>query len=139
MPRDREEILRRMEDRVSTVSGWLAARRAADERRLERLRAVADSLRRDIEKEIARSAHDELARARASIDGTNTGAGAPPPPAALGREELDELMRHLQLTATLLPRLSNLDDPGWRPAHDEYERSWAEVRRAYEDRRGAAP
>jgi hypothetical protein len=139
MPRDREELLRRIDDRLATVSSWLAARRAADERRLERLRAVADSLRRDVAKEIVRSAHDEEARVRARIDGMKTGDGVPPPPAALRREELDELMRHLQLTATLLPRLSNLDDPGWRPAHEEYERSWAEVRRAYEDRRGAAP
>jgi len=139
MPQDREELLRRIDDRLSSVSRWLAARRAADERRLERLRAVAESLRRDIEKEIARPAHDELARVRAAVDGRETGDGVPPPPAALRREELDELMRHLQLTATLLPRLSNLDDPGWRPAHEEYERSWAEVRRAYEDRRGAAP
>lgn len=139
MPRDREELLRRIEDRLSTVSKWLAARRAADERRLEGLRALVEWVRRELESEIARSAHDALARVRAATDGMDGGDGMPPPPAALRREELESLRRHLQLTATLLPRLSNLDDPGWGPAHEEYERSWEGVRHAYEEGRGARP
>ena len=58
-------------------------------------------------------------------------------PATIRREELDAMRRHLRVTATLLPHLSNLDDPGWGPAHEEYERSWDEIHRAME--RDAAP
>jgi len=54
------------------------------------------------------------------------------PRTALRREELEALRRHLQRTGTLLPYLSNLDDPRWGPAHEEYERSWDEVERAFE-------
>lgn len=138
MRHDREEVLRHIEERLSRVSGWLAARRAADERRLERLRAVAESVRRDVQKELARSEHDTSARVRAAIEGMERDGGPRPPP-VLRREELDALMHHLQLTATLLPHVSNLDDPDWRAAHEEYERSWDEVRRAYQDGRGVPP
>jgi hypothetical protein len=47
------------------------------------------------------------------------------------------MRRHLRLTTTLLPHVSNLDDPGWGPAREEYERSWDEVHRAMQG--GAAP
>ncbi len=56
----------------------------------------------------------------------------PPPHGALRREEIQALRRHLRLTARLLPHISNLDDPGWGPAREEYERSWEEVGRAFE-------
>lgn len=139
---DRHEFLRVLEDRVSRVQAWLAERRRAGEHDLERLRADLATFRQAVSQArsgAAQEAHDALAHARAALADMEGEYAVPPGSAALRREELDELMRHLQLTATLLPRLSNLDDPGWRPAHEEYERSWAQVRRAFEERRGAAP
>ncbi|HEY6100699.1 MAG TPA: hypothetical protein VIW03_14775 [Anaeromyxobacter sp.] len=132
MYRDREELLRRMEDGLSAVSSWLSARRAAGGERVERLHARLESVRQEIRNEAVQSARDALARARVAIDEMDRDDDAPPPPRALRREELQSLRRHLELTARLLPRLSNLDDPSWRSAHAEYERSWGELTRAFE-------
>jgi len=137
MPHDREELLWLIEDRLSIASRWLAGRRVAGEREVEQLRADLDSVGREIRKDAAHSAHDALARARATLDDMDRELDAPPVPATIGREEFDAMRRHLRLTATLLPHVSNLDDPGWGPAREEYERSWDEVHRAM--RGGAAP
>ncbi len=137
MLHDREELLRLLEDRLSTVSRWLAARRVAAERHVEELGAHLASARREIRKDAAQSAHDALARTRATLDDMDREIDAPPGPATIRREELDAMRRHLRLTATLLPHVSNLDDPGWRSAREEYERSWEEIHLAME--RGAAP
>ncbi len=136
MFRDREELLWLIEDRLSIASRWLAARRAAGEREVEQLRADLDSVRREIRKDTAHSVHDALARARATLDDMERELDAPSIP-AIRSEELDAMRRHVRLTATLLPHVSNLDDPGWGPAHEEYERSWDEIHRAMEH--GAAP
>ena len=136
MARDRDELLRRIEETLSTISSWLAVRRSVGGRHLERLRARLESVRREIGKESAEAAHDALVRIRAGIEDLERDETAPRPPAALRREELQALKHHLQLTAALLPRLSNLDDPGWRLAHAEYERSWDRLTRAFDS--GAA-
>ncbi len=130
MPRDREELLWLIEDRLSTISRWLGARRVAGERHLETVRAHLESARRELREDTRTSVRDALARARATLDDMDRELDAPPGPATLRREELDAMKRHLRLTATLLPHVSNLDDPGWRAAHDEYERSWDEIHRA---------
>jgi hypothetical protein len=57
---------------------------------------------------------------------------APPPHGAIRREELRAMRRHLQVTATVLPHVSNLDDPWWGPAYEKYERSWDDLHRAFE-------
>lgn len=132
MYRDREEILRRMEDTLSAVSSWLAARRAAGEERVERLHARVESVRQELRNEAVQSARDALARARVAIDEMDRDHDVPPPRGALRREDLRSLRRHLELTARLLPRLSNLDHPSWRSAHAEYERSWGELTRVFE-------
>ena len=138
MPGNREELRWTMvEDRLSTVSRWLAARRDADEREVEQLRADLDSVWRELREHAAKSMRHGLARARATLDDMDRDLDAPPRPATIRREELDAMRRHLRVTATLLPHLSNLDDPGWGPAHEEYERSWDEIHRAME--RDAAP
>ncbi len=129
MPRDRKELRWMLEDRLSTASRWLAARRDAGERELEELRAHLESVQRELRKDAAQSVRDALARARATLDDMDREIDAPPGPAAIRREELEAMRRHLRVTATLLPHLSNLDDPGWGPAHEEYERSWDEILR----------
>src|SRR5512138_1116665 len=138
MPRDREEIRWTIvEDRLSAASRWLAARRHAHEAGLESARANLDRVRRELREDAAQSVRDALARARATLDDMDRELDAPRTHATIRREELDAMRRHLRVTATLLPHLSNLDDPGWGPAHEEYERSWDEIRRAME--RDATP
>src|SRR5512138_2469510 len=138
MPGSREELRWTIvEDRLATASRWLAARRDADEREIEQLRADLDSVWREFREHAAKSIRHGLARARARLDDMDRELDAPPVPATIRREELDAMRRHLRLTATLLPHLSNLDDPGWGPAHEEYERSWDEILRVM--KRDATP
>ncbi len=133
MPGHREELRWTIvEDRLSTVSRWLAARRDADEREVEQLRADLDSVWRELREHAAKSMRHGLARARARLDAMDCDLDPIPRPATIRREELDAMKRHLRVTATLLPHLANLDDPGWGPAHEEYERSWDEIHRAME-------
>lgn len=142
MPPDRHEFLRVLEGRVSRVQDWLAERRHAGEHDLERLRARLSTLRQAVSQArqgTAQEAHDALAHARAALADIEGEYEGPPISGALGGEELRALRRNLRLTATLLPHLSNLDDPDWRRAHDDYDRSWDEVHRAFEERRGTAP
>ncbi len=137
MARDHEELLWNLEDRLSTVSRWLAARRIAGARRAEQLRAHLESARRELRRNGAHSVHAALARARATLDDMDRELAAPPADATIHREELDAMRHHLRVTGTLLPHVYNLDDPGWLPAHEEYERSWDEVVEVIQ--RGATP
>ena len=82
----------------------------------------------------AEDAHDVVARAQASLEDMERDGEVPPPHGVLEREEVQALKRHLRLTARLLPHISNLDDPAWGPAHNEYERSWDELQRAFDGR-----
>ncbi len=132
MTRDRQEMLRRIEDRLTEVSAWLAAERVVCEQRLEQLRAAVESARRDLRTSAAESMHDALGRAGAAVGDMERDFQIPPPHATFPREEIQALSRHLRLTATLLPHLSNLDDPGGRRAHEDHERSWYELHRAFE-------
>ncbi len=138
MPGHREELRWTVvEDRLSTASRWLAARRDAGEREVEELRAHLESVRRDLRTDAAQSVRDARARARATLDDMDRELEPPRTHATIRREELEAMRRHLRVTATLLPHLSNLDDPGWGPAHEEYERSWDEILRLM--KRNATP
>ncbi len=137
MPHDREELLGLIEDRLSIASRWLSARRDAADRHLEPVRARLDFTRRELRVDVARSIRHALARVHAKLEDLDRELDVPPAPATIRREELDAMRRHVRLTATLLPHVSNLDDPGWRSAREEYERSWEEIHLAME--RGAAP
>ena len=138
MPGNREELRWTIvEDRLSTASRWLAARRVAGEGHLETLRAHLESVRHELRKDAAQSVRDALARAHATLEDMDREIDAPPRPARIRREELEAMRRHLRVTATLLPHLSNLDDPCWGPAHAEYERSWDEILRVM--KRDATP
>lgn len=127
---------------MSRISSWLADRRRVGEQAPERdLHARVELLRRDISRArhaAAEAAHDALSSARASLDDMARDYEVPPARTALRREELVALRHHLQRTGRLLPFLSNLDDPGWSAAHEEYERSWDEVERTFEAEGGAA-
>jgi len=120
MDRDRHEILRALGEQLSRVSGWLASRRRpGDESAPEQLR-------------------DAIASAHAALDDMEHDYEAPPALIAFRREELGALRHHLRLTARLLSHLSNVDDPDWEPARAELDRSWDEMRRAFEAPGGAA-
>ncbi len=139
MRRHRNEAARMVEDRLSRLSGWLAARRRVGEADVEQLHARVESLRRELSRArevAAEEAHEALARARAALEDMERDHEVPLSRASLRREELDVLKRHFRLTAALLPHLSNLDDPRWGRAREQYERSWEEVHRAFEAQGG---
>lgn len=142
MEHDRHGFLRQLEHRLSRVSGWIAARRRPGGQASEQdLHARVELLRRDISRArhaAADAAHDTVASARTTLDDMARDYEVPPPHTALRREELEALRRHLQHTGSLLPHLSNLDDPRWGAALEEYERSWDEVERAFEAKGGGA-
>jgi hypothetical protein len=56
----------------------------------------------------------------------------PPPHFALQPEEAVAFRRYLASVARLEPIISNLDDPRWDAAHEEYERAWSEMERAFQ-------
>jgi hypothetical protein len=114
MDPDRHEILRAVGEQLSRVSSWLASRRRpGDESAPEEVRHA-------------------IASGRAALDDMEHDYEAPPAHVAFRREELQALRRHLGLTARLLSHLSNVDDPDWEPARAEVDRSWDEMRRAFE-------
>lgn len=131
-----KSVASRTEDRLSVGSAWLATRRSAGARHLARLHSHLESARRKVRSGTAHLVRCALARAREAADEVERDMerdyGAAPRRPGFRREELEALRRHLQLTAALLPHLSNLDDPAWRPAHEAYERSWDELYRAFE-------
>ena len=141
MNQDRHELLRELEERLSRVSRWLADRRPIGDQGWERCRALLESVQRDIARARqagAQEVRDVVTSARASLDDMERDFEVPHVRGTFRREELQALRRHLKITAKLLPHLSNLDDPGWGPAHEEYERSWDELRCAFEADGGAA-
>lgn len=129
-----KSVASRTEDRLSVLSAWLATRRSAGARHLARLHAHLESAPREVRSGSAHLMQDALARAREVADEVERDMerdyGAAPPRPGFRREELQALRRHIRLTSALLPHLSNLDDPAWRPAHEAYERSWDELLRA---------
>ncbi|ABS27496.1 hypothetical protein [Anaeromyxobacter sp. Fw109-5] len=142
MERDRERFLRKLDGRLSRVSSWLAARERGGEQMGDRdLRLRIETLRREISRArqaLADAAHEGMARARAAVDDLARDYhdhDVAAPRAAPRREELAALRRHLQRTAMLVHHLANLDDPYWGRARQEYERSWTEVKRAFEEGR----
>ena len=141
MSHDRHQRIRRLEDRLSLVSTCVAARRGAGEHHLQQLHLQLESARRGLRTTTAQFLQDGLARARAVADEVERDMerdyGAAPPRLGFRRDGLRALRRHMQLAFALAPHLSNLDDPGWRSAHDAYQRSWDEVYRAFEGPAGA--
>lgn len=133
--REREGFLARVEESLSRVSGWLSARRGGGEvagtgdrpRRIEAFRGEVARARRAL----AETARADLARARASLEDLRHDYEVPPQHTTLTRAELEAFRRHLRTTARLLGDLSNVDSPSWDRAHEEYERSWEEVERAF--------
>lgn len=141
MARVRDDWLRELEDRLGRVSTWLAGRRRAGEQVPDRLHARLQSVLRDISGARHAAAHDvhrAVTRARATLEDLDQDYDVPPGHVALRREELQALRSHLRLVAHLLPHVSNLDDPGWPAAHEDYERSWGEVQRVLDPEGGAA-
>lgn len=141
MERDRERVLRKLDGRLSRVSSWLGAREWGGEQAGDRdLRLRIDALRREISRVrdalLDDAAHENLARARAAVDDLARdyhGSDVARPRAVPRREEVEALWRHVKRTALLVHHLSNLDDPYWGRARQEYERSWTEVKRAFEE------
>jgi hypothetical protein len=137
----REDFLRELEGRLAHLSTWLAGRRRAGEQVPDRLHARVQSVMGDIagvRHAAANDVHHVVARARATLEDIDRDYEAPPSHVALRREEFQALRWHLRLVARLLPHVSNLDDPGWAAAHEEYERSWGEVRHALDPEGSAA-
>ena len=133
--RDRESVLRRMEERLSRASGWLSQRRHGGQPGGDDLQARTLALKDGIAR-LRRSAttrvQEDLARARASVDDMGTDYDVPPPHFALKPAEAEAFGRYLAAVGRLEPIISNLDDPRWDVAHEEYERAWAEMERAFE-------
>ncbi|WP_242392961.1 hypothetical protein [Anaeromyxobacter oryzisoli] len=132
----REGFLRRLEDGLTRMSGWMTARRRGGEHgapvpadtRLEAIRRDVARLRRAA----VRIEQDDVARIRRSLDDMTGDYEVPSPYVALSHGEREALRRHLRTTARLLRDRSDLDDPNWEPANEEYDRSWADLERAFE-------
>lgn len=139
--RERDSFLRRIEERLSRVSGWLGERWRGEKASAGDLHARMETVRREIaraRRSAGAAAHEDLTRVRATLDDLRADYDVPPPHYAFRRAELDAFRRHLQTAARLASVLSNVDDPGWDAASEEYERSWAEVERAFESEGDAA-
>jgi hypothetical protein len=138
----RESFLGRLEDGLTRMSGWLAARRrGSDPAGFREQHARLEAARREVasaRRAISERAHADLAHVRASFDDMKGDYDVPSPHVALSHEEREALRRHLHTTARLLRDRSNLDDPNWEPANEEYDRSWAELERAFEPEGSAA-
>jgi hypothetical protein len=141
MSYDRHQHIRRLEDRLSLVSTWVAARRDAGVHHVQQLHAQLESAQRSLRAATAQVLQDAPACARAAADEVERDmepdCGAAPPRPGFRREGLRALRRCMQLTFALAPHLPNLDDPGWRSAHEAYERSRDEVYRVFEGAAGA--
>jgi hypothetical protein len=135
--REHDSFLQRLEERSSRVAGWLSARRHGGGAGERDLHARAEALREEVaraRRALAHTVHEDVARVRASVEDMRRDYDAPPPHYALQRAELEALRRHLHLTALLVPELANADSPRWDEANEQYERSWLEVERAFEER-----
>ena len=139
--REHEGLLGRLEERLIRMSGWLAARRGAEGAGAHHARDRLDALRRELaraRRAVAETARADLERVRDGFEDLKRDYDAPPPHTALSRAELEAFRRHLHTTARLVRDLSTADSPAWNRANEEYERSWAEVERAFESEGGAA-
>jgi hypothetical protein len=140
--RAHESFLRRLEERFSRVSGWLAARqRGSGQAGTPHPHAPIAALRREIaeaRQAIAETTRADLARVHASLDDLKRDYDVPPPRTALSRAELEAFRRHLHTTARLLRDMSTADNPNWDQAEEEYERSWEELERSFESEGGTA-
>jgi hypothetical protein len=133
---DREGFLKRLEERLSRMSGWLAERRSGQEQahapdlhgRMEGLRRETARLRQAV----TRTTRMDLDRVRATLEDMKTDYDVPPQHTSLRREEREAFRRHLHTTAHLVRDLASADSPGYDRAEEEYERSWEELRRAFE-------
>ncbi len=140
--REHDSFLKRLEETFSRVSAWVAEHRGGEESGSHRGHARIEALRRelaDARRAIRETSRADLARVRASVADLQRDYDVPPPHTALSRAELDALRRHLHVTARLLRDLSDVDSPRWNQAHDEYDRSWAEVERARTEGEPASP
>jgi hypothetical protein len=139
--RDRESVLRRLEERLSRVSGWLSERLHGDEPGAKDVVARTLAIRDDVarlRRSFGEVAHEDLAKVRASMVSLRNDYDVPPPRFALRPEELKAFQRYLATTARLEPIISNLDDPRWDAAHQEYERAWAAMEAMFEPEGSAA-
>jgi hypothetical protein len=140
--REHESFLRRLEDTLSRAAGWLAARRHGEQAGTEDGRhARVDALRREVaeaRRAVAETARADLARVRAGLDELKRDYDVPLQHTGLGRGELEAFRRHLHTTGRLVHDLSTADNPRWDEANEEYERSWADVERAFEEEGGSA-
>ncbi len=140
--REHEGFLRRLEETLSLMTGWLATRRRGGEQAGTRDRhAPVEALRHEIaeaRRAIAETTRADLARVRANLDDLKRDYDVPPPHTALTRAELEAFRRHLHTTARLLRDLSTADSPTWDQANEEYERSWEQLERAFESEGGSA-
>jgi hypothetical protein len=141
--RERESFLASVEQRLSRVAGWLAARRRGEGAGERDLHARTEALREELaraRRAVGEAVHEDVARVRASLEDMKSDYDVPPPHYALHAEELEALRRHAHTTARLIPELASADSPRWDEANEEYERSWAEVERAFEEEgRAASP
>jgi hypothetical protein len=132
--RDRESVLRRLEERLSRVSGWLSERRHGGQPGAGDLPARTDALKSEVSRlrrSLGELAHEDLGRARASVEAMGEDYDVPPPRFGLQPQEAEAFRRYLAAVARLEPIISNLDDPRWDVAHEEYERAWDEMERAF--------
>ncbi len=140
--RDRESFLRRVEERLARMSRWLADRRRGEQTLAGDLHGRTEALRRELARArqaFGGAAHEDLARVHAALEDMKSDYDAPTPHFALRRTELEAFRHHLHTTARLARELSTADSPGWNAANEEYERSWAELERAFEAEGDAAP
>jgi hypothetical protein len=140
---ERESFLNRVERGLSRISARLAARQ-----HVQQAQAGApphdtgtEALRSQIERArqaIRETAHEDLDRVLASVEGMKEDYGAPLQHSALRPGELEAFRRLMRTTARSLHDRSNLDTPDWDRANEEYDRSWADVERAFESEGDAA-
>jgi hypothetical protein len=134
--RERESFLKRLDERLSRMSGWLAERQRGDEKAVHaRLEALRRELA-DARRAVAETAKDDLARVHASLEDMRADYDVPPPNGSFTRAELEAFRRHLHTTARLLHDLSTADSPRWAAADEEYDRSWTELLNAVESKGG---
>ncbi len=139
--REHESFLRRLEETLSRAAEWLSARRHGEQAGADDRHARVEALRREIAKArhaVAETARADLARVRAGLDDLKRDYDVPLQHTGLGRGELEAFRRHLHTTALLVHDLSTADNPRWDEANEEYERSWADVERAFEAEGGSA-
>jgi hypothetical protein len=102
--------------------------------RLKQVRAELERVRRSI----GAVAQEDRERVRASLDALREDYDVPPPHFAVRPEETEAFQRYLATAYRLAPILSNLDDPRWEAAYEEYERAWGELQRTSEPESDAA-